>query len=437
MPKNIKHIKPFILTCALALFLFSKASAQQVRVIDNKGTIQSVNNNNVTSSNTAPTNPIEGDVWFDTNSSPTTIKIWDEQFGPSGDWRNLSDAIGEWKLSGNSGTNSSTNFLGTTDAQDLVLRAGNVEKLRITNDRGQVRINQAPVFNNHPLVIRANGDDVLAFQDNTGTPRWHWNLLSNGLNFVESNVLDFRLFLENGGNVGINTNDPTERLDVNGKLRVRDITTVITNNEILTTDSNGVVEKKALVATETNNQITTGANGGIYLGPTVFTGSFTISAPVGTNDTTTFLQTIPGLPFQPSQITFVAHPNIESLEPDTDANNGVGNNTATLQNTFGTMNGFANNSSGTLTQATMFVGGSGTSINNISRYSSNDYCIGIRYTDQNARDLGKIRASLNSFNASGFILSVTYNIGAAGTGNLAFRRQIFNEDLVVFYTAYK
>lgn len=213
-------------------------SSQEIRVIDNKGTIQFVVNNNVTSG-AEPVAPLEADVWFDTTVTPNVIKIRD-----NGVWRPILDNA-KWALTGNAATNPTTNFLGTTDAQDLVFRTGNTERLRITNDRAQLRINQAPIFNNHPLIIRANGSDVLAFQDNAGTPRWHWNLLANGLNFVESNVADYRLFLENGGNIGVNTNIPTERLDVNGKLRIRDIATTTANNDILTTTATGVVEKKA------------------------------------------------------------------------------------------------------------------------------------------------------------------------------------------------
>ncbi|MEE4000463.1 hypothetical protein V1T75_08930 [Tenacibaculum sp. FZY0031] len=74
MFKNIKHIKTFILTFALVLLTFS-INAQEVRVIDNKGTIQTVNNNTVTTSTTAPTLPVENDVWFDTTNNQ--IKIYD------------------------------------------------------------------------------------------------------------------------------------------------------------------------------------------------------------------------------------------------------------------------------------------------------------------------------------------------------------------------
>lgn len=52
--------------------------------------------------------------------------------------------------------------------------------------------------------------------------RWHLNLFSPngnasvdyGLNFVESGVADFRLFLAKGGNVGIGTSTPSGRLEI-------------------------------------------------------------------------------------------------------------------------------------------------------------------------------------------------------------------------------
>jgi hypothetical protein len=45
-----------------------------------------------------------------------------------------------WKLSGNATTNPSTNFLGTTDNKDLVIRTKNTERLRI-NSNGNIGIN--------------------------------------------------------------------------------------------------------------------------------------------------------------------------------------------------------------------------------------------------------------------------------------------------------
>jgi hypothetical protein len=88
---------------------------------------------------------------------------------------------GGWQLTGNAGTSPATNFLGTTDAQDLVLKTNNVEQVRVLN----------------------------------------------------------------GGNVGIATNAPTAALDVNGNLRVRNVPLITGAENTLTIDATGNVHQKA------------------------------------------------------------------------------------------------------------------------------------------------------------------------------------------------
>ncbi|SEB37128.1 hypothetical protein SAMN04489761_0227 [Tenacibaculum sp. MAR_2009_124] len=134
-------------------------------------------------------------------------------------------------------------------------------------------------------------------------------------------------------------------------------------------------------------------------------------------------QTISGVPFSPTSITFSAHANVESFNVNSD--NGVGNNNTGLNNSYGTMTGFARNDAGTIVQQVIYVGGHGNSINDISRYASNSNCIGIRYGNQNGDNLGVVSASLTSFNTNGF------NINISKTGTAA------TENLVVLFTAYK
>ena len=74
-----------------------------------------------------------------------------------------------------------------------------------------------------PLTIQGTGanHELLSYKDNTGTTKWHWNLrASEGLNLVETGVSDGRLFIKYGGNVGIGTTSPTQKLDVNGSVNI-------------------------------------------------------------------------------------------------------------------------------------------------------------------------------------------------------------------------
>jgi hypothetical protein len=105
------------------------------------------------------------------------------------------------------------------------------------------------------------------------------------------------------------------------------------------------------------------------------------------------------------------------------------------------MNGFANASTDPIVQQVIYVGGSGASINSIGWFSSSTHCIGVRYGNQNAENLGIIKGALSFTDtttgaaiADGFDIAVTYDI----TGLSAFNRnRLRAEKLVVLYTAYK
>lgn len=129
--------------------------------------------------------------------------------------------------------------------------------------------------------------------------------------------------------------------------------------------------------------------------------------------------TISGLPFRPTKISFNAHANIESLNINSD--NGVGNNNNSIPNNFGSMSGFARNDDSAITQQVIYAGGSGASINDISRYASSNQCIGIRYANNNGDNIGITSAILTDFNTDGFTLNVDNH----------------SDDLVVLYHAYQ
>ncbi|MCF8423658.1 MAG: hypothetical protein K9H41_04880 [Bacteroidia bacterium] len=175
-------------------------------------------------------------------------------------------ANSDWKLTGNASTSPSTNFLGTTDAQDLVFKTNNTEKMRIlsggnvgigTSAPGQLlEVNGGNIlawkYAGNPNIIqrRSNGsvgaeanlvaNDVIGynnFQAYQSSGSWpnvvrvgaeadgaHTSTsLPSRLIFSTtpsgSSTLIERMRISNAGNVGINNNAPTQPLDVTGNVQ--------------------------------------------------------------------------------------------------------------------------------------------------------------------------------------------------------------------------
>lgn len=77
----------------------------------------------------------------------------------------------DWRLVGNTGTNASTNFLGTTDNQPLVFRTNSTERMRVLTD-GRIWINTTSDlnFSNNIVNIRSQtggGDRALTARSDT------------------------------------------------------------------------------------------------------------------------------------------------------------------------------------------------------------------------------------------------------------------------------
>ena len=119
-----------------------------------------------------------------------------------------------WSLTGNAGTTPATNFLGTTDNQSLVFKTNNTEWMRLDTS-GRLGLGTTP-STGAPLTIRGTGasSEWLQLMDSSGVNQWHLNYSSGGLNFAETGVTDYRLFLEDGGDVGIGTDAPGAKLHV-------------------------------------------------------------------------------------------------------------------------------------------------------------------------------------------------------------------------------
>ncbi|MDF2190987.1 hypothetical protein [Paraflavitalea sp. CAU 1676] len=112
----------------------------------------------------------------------------------NGSWKkiaDLSEASANWSLTGNSGTNPATNFIGTIDGQPLVVRTSNTERLRV----------------------------------------------------------------DAAGNVGIGTNNPTAKLNVDGTVKLQNLATGTTEQDVLVIGADGSVYKKTISSSAFENAI--------------------------------------------------------------------------------------------------------------------------------------------------------------------------------------
>jgi microcystin-dependent protein len=192
-----------------------------------------------------------------------------------------------WELLGNIGTNAATNFIGTTDAQDLVFKTNSVENMRILNANGNVGIgtnapgrhlhsqsttNTNAVFDySNASTSISNGYGVL-IQNNDQTNNNYASLVFGGhssstgtiwagiaaritdrtVGSEDANIAFWtkengtsseKAVILNNGNVGINNTAPANNLEItqgtagNSGLRF----TNLPNATALSTDVNGDV----------------------------------------------------------------------------------------------------------------------------------------------------------------------------------------------------
>src|SRR5438309_1898726 len=126
---------------------------------------------------------------------------------------------------------------GAKNPSGLDFYTSGAARLSITSD-GKAGVGTASPRN--PLGIRGTStwEELMSFEDASGITKWHLNHnpqgpnVQRGMNFSETGVSDFRLFLQTGGNVGVGTGTPMASLDVaSGLLHVGGTTTPVVNKQ--------------------------------------------------------------------------------------------------------------------------------------------------------------------------------------------------------------
>ena len=99
-----------------------------------------------------------------------------------------------WSITGNSGTTAGTNFIGTTDAQDLVFKTNSTERARLVNSTGHFGVNTtAPAYRIQVEEPGGSDGDIGARLYNTNNLAYQPSLIfqvSNGTRSSPSSVVN-------------------------------------------------------------------------------------------------------------------------------------------------------------------------------------------------------------------------------------------------------
>jgi hypothetical protein len=136
-------------------------------------------------------------------------------------WRSISDPNLDWKLTGNAGTTATANFIGTTDANDFVVRAGNSatpERMRFLNGASTIVVGPGEGLTNAsglPTIIRG-----AAFTGTNEPGRRLTIQASNGTGAGGSGIIAFET--ASASTAGTTPNIMTERMRIlnNGQIGV-------------------------------------------------------------------------------------------------------------------------------------------------------------------------------------------------------------------------
>ncbi len=154
---------------------------------------------------TGPTG-VTGDIGATGATGPT---------GPTG----ADGALNAWSLTGNAGTTPGTNFVGTTDANDVVFKRNDIETMR-TDSYGNLQLRNHLIRTNdvsYFQLISYDGLAILADADNDDTER----SIKFGFSDSAHSSADIQMIIRDVGNptggiVGINTESPVSMLSVGG-----------------------------------------------------------------------------------------------------------------------------------------------------------------------------------------------------------------------------
>lgn len=272
-----------------------------------------------------------------------------------------------WKLSGNDSTTAGTNFIGTTDSVDFVVKTNNTEGLRLSAN-GNVSIGS--VIPTSPLTIQTKPGSDLEFVSSGDSADIFANSVlnigsSSSIHLMTNDSIN--LSIDSSGNTGIGTSSPSEKLDVSGNGRFSGLAGSTTR--ILQTDLNG---KLIPLAADSADKVLLGT--GVW-GSVPANTTWSLTGNSGTFDTANFIGTLDDKPFnirinneKAGRIDRQLYNAFWGFRAGTQNSSGYGNTAIGTYSLDFNTTGFHNTSMGDLALTYTTTGSSNTSVGAKSMY---------------------------------------------------------------------
>ena len=141
-------------------------------------------------------------------------------------------SLDAWSLTGNAGTDPTTNFIGTTDAQDWVVKTNNSERMRVTSG-GNLGLGVISPSSRLDLFTNHNFNYAVKIQNGGGAGQGLLVKASAGsenpiIFNVQDNYNNDRFSVLGLGNVGVGTSSPLGKFHVNNDVTGADSSFVVT-----------------------------------------------------------------------------------------------------------------------------------------------------------------------------------------------------------------